>query len=108
MYKIIFYVPESHVETVKNALFDEGAGKVGYYDRCAWQTEGTGQFRPLPESNPYLGEKGKTETVREIKVEMLCEDAVIASALEALIQKHPYETPAYSAWKIKTLDDFNE
>lgn len=107
MYKIIFYVPESHVETVKNALFDKGAGKVGHYDRCAWQTEGTGQFRPLPESNPYLGEEGKAETVREIKVEMLCEDTLIKSALEALIQTHPYETPAYSAWKIETLDDFH-
>lgn len=47
MYKITFYVPESHLESVKTALFDQGAGKIGHYDCCAWQAEGIGQYRPL-------------------------------------------------------------
>ncbi len=47
MYKICFYVPESHLEKVKEALFATGAGRIGDYDHCCWQTRGTGQFRPL-------------------------------------------------------------
>jgi hypothetical protein len=47
MYQLIFYVPETHCESVKSALFKVGAGKVGDYDQCAWQVLGTGQFIPL-------------------------------------------------------------
>ncbi|VAW69960.1 Bsu YqfO NIF3/CutA domain, partial [hydrothermal vent metagenome] len=65
MYKICVYVPEKSVETVKQALFDAGAGRIGNYDSCCWQTEGTGQFRPLAGSNPAIGSQGKVEFVRE-------------------------------------------
>jgi hypothetical protein len=44
--KIEFYVPETHLEQVKSAMFSAGAGRVGDYDCCAWQTLGQGQFRP--------------------------------------------------------------
>ena len=101
MYKIAFYVPESHVDIVKDALFDKGAGKVGNYDRCAWQTKGTGQFRPLIHSDPYLGKQGHVETVDEYLVEMVCDDDILNDVLAELIRAHPYETPAYSAWEIK-------
>ena len=52
MYKISVYVPENSVEKVKQALFDAGAGRIGNYDSCCWQTAGIGQFRPLENSNP--------------------------------------------------------
>ena len=53
MYKIEFYTPESHLETVKKAMFEAGAGHLENYDCCCWQTRGIGQFRPLEGSNPY-------------------------------------------------------
>lgn len=100
MYKICVYVPESAVEKVKNSLFDAGAGRIGNYDNCCWQTEGTGQFRPLKNSNPAIGSLGQIETVREIKVELVCADNLISQAVQAMRQSHPYEEPAFDVWKL--------
>lgn len=102
MYKIYFYVPESHLEIVKHAVFQSGAGKFGNYDCCAWQTLGTGQFRALNGSHPAVGQLNQLEKVREYKVETVCEDAFLQSVLDALRKTHPYETPVYGYWKIPT------
>ncbi len=100
MYRLIFYVPASHLETVKEAVFGAGAGKIGAYDRCCWQTEGRGEFRPLAGSSPFLGKEGKTETVDEWKVELVVEDSRLKAVVKALLAAHPYETPAYQYWKV--------
>ena len=76
MLSIQFYVPESHLEPVKNALFAAGAGKIGNYDCCAWQTKGEGQFRALEGSQPFLGQKGQIEKVSEWKVEMVFAETI--------------------------------
>jgi hypothetical protein len=101
MRKLEFYVPEDHAETVKNAVFAAGAGKIGGYDKCCWCAKGTGQFRPLAGSAPYIGAEGELETVAEIKIEMVCEDDKINDAVDALKKAHPYETPAYQHWKVE-------
>ena len=93
--KIEFYVPQSHLETVKSAMFDAGAGRVGNYDYCAWQTLGEGQYRPLDGSRPFLGEQGSVENVAEFKVELVCAGEVIKEVLEAMKATHPYEEVAY-------------
>ena len=103
MYKISVFIPESHLEPVKSALFEAGAGRIGDYDCCAWQCLGQGQFRPLENSKPYLGQQGKVETVQEYKVEMVCEDGLINTAISAMKQVHPYEEPAYDVWKLEQL-----
>ncbi len=102
MYKICFYVPESHVEFVKNALFEAGAGKIGQYDCCAWQSKGEGQFRALMGSQPFLGQLNQLERVAEYKVELVCVAQNLAAAIQALKASHPYETPAYNV--IELLD----
>ena len=99
MYKITFYVPEAHLNPVKQAMFDQGAGKIGSYDCCAWQTKGTGQYRPLEGSNPFAGEKNQIANEEEYLVEMVCTDDLIDTVIAALLKTHPYETVAYSAWK---------
>lgn len=103
MYKITFYVPESHLEPVKAALFAAGAGRIGAYDACAWQVRGQGQFRPLPGSNPFLGKTGQVEHVDEYKVELVCDDASIHRAVAALKEVHPYEEPAYDVVRLLDL-----
>src|SRR3990167_9027358 len=107
MYKIYFYVPESHLEAVKMAVFNKGAGHIGHYDFCAWQTLGTGQFRALSGSQPAIGKINQLETVKEYKVETVCEDSALSEVLTALLNAHPYETPAYGYCKISTKDDIN-
>ncbi|MFW5443477.1 MAG: NGG1p interacting factor NIF3 [Methylococcaceae bacterium] len=100
MYKLCFYIPETHVEQVKQALFDKGAGKIGLYDHCSWQVLGIGQFRPLEGSDPFLGTQHNIETVAEYKVEMVCEDGVVADVVKELIHTHPYQEPAYEIYQI--------
>ncbi|MGE4471320.1 MAG: NGG1p interacting factor NIF3 [Sulfuricurvum sp.] len=108
LYQVIVYVPLSHADSVKNALFDAGAGHYEHYDRCSWETSGTGQFRPLEGSKPTIGEFDTLEYVQEIKIEMICTDGALRNVLETLKHVHPYEEPAYGVIELKTLEDFLE
>lgn len=101
MYKLAFFVPVDHKEAVKNAIFATGAGRIGNYDCCSWEVLGTGQFRALQGSNPFIGQQGIVETVQEYRVELVCEDHLIAAAIAALRSAHPYEEPAFDVWKLE-------
>ncbi|WP_296262066.1 MULTISPECIES: YqfO family protein [unclassified Pseudomonas] len=103
MYKLAFFVPQSHVEQVKQALFAAGAGRIGAYDNCSWQVLGHGQFRPLDGSQPFIGQAGEIEYVEEWKVELVVADELIKPAVAALKSSHPYETPAYEVWKLEDI-----
>lgn len=102
MYQLCFYVPESHCEVVKEAVFARGAGRIGDYEACCWQVLGEGQFRPLPGSRPFLGSEGALEGVPEVRVEMVCSDDCIGEAVAALREQHPYEEPAFHYWRVET------
>ncbi len=102
LYKIEFYVPGTHLDAVKAAIFAAGAGRIGNYDSCCWETAGRGQFRPCEGSRPFIGKKGKVEKVKEFKVELVCDTRHLKGAVKALKKSHPYETPAYQYWEIKT------
>ena len=108
MYKLIFFVPASHVEQVKQTLFDIGAGQYAGYDFCSWQVLGEGQFRPLSGSKPFVGEMDTLEKIPEYKVEMVCRTELIKPALQALLTAHPYQQPAYEVYKLLTLNDLDE
>ena len=97
---IQFYVPDSHCEAVKAALFAVGAGRMEQYEHVCWQCEGQGQFRPLAGSHPFLGKHDVLKRVTEWKVEMICADELVEQAVAALLQHHPYETPAYAVIKM--------
>ncbi len=103
MYKLCFFVPDAHVEAVKQAVFASGAGRIGNYEACCWQVLGQGQFRPLPGSQPFIGEAGVVQQVAEWKVEMVVADELIHAAVKALKQIHPYETPAFEVWRLSDL-----
>ena len=100
MFKICVYVPENSVEKVKQALFEAGAGRIGNYDSCCWQTAGSGQFRPLEGSNPAIGSLNEVEFIPEVKVELVCADDLIKQAIAAMKQSHPYEEPAFDVWQL--------
>ncbi len=99
MYQLSFYVPQDHLEVVKNAVFDAGGGKIGNYDSCCFEYEGVGQFRPLKGSNAFIGSINLIEKVRETKVELAVDDHLIEQVISALKTAHPYETPAYFVFK---------
>jgi structural hemagglutinin/hemolysin toxin protein RtxA len=103
MYKLCFNVPETHIDCVKEAIFEAGAGIIGQYSHCSWQILGEGQFKPLAGSNAFIGEVNQLEKVAEYKVETICASECIHEAIAALKNAHPYETPAYEVWQ---LEDF--
>ncbi len=97
---LVFYVPESHLAVVKEAVFAAGAGRIGSYDLCCWEVRGQGQFRPLPGSQPHLGVVGSVEKVSEYRVETVCSATRITEVIAALQDAHPYETVAFAWWPV--------
>ena len=95
MLKLIYYVPESHLESTKIAVFEAGAGGIGNYEHCAWQVLGTGQFKPVKGANPFIGALDMLEQVPEWRVETIVPEANAKQVATALKASHPYEEPAY-------------
>lgn len=103
MYKLAFFVPIEDAESVKEAVFETGAGRVGDYAACCFQTQGTGQFRPLEGAHPHIGKVDTLVQVQELKVELVCTDEYIHAAIAALRLAHPYEEVAYHVWQLADL-----
>jgi hypothetical protein len=103
VYKLAFFVPPSHLEAVKQAVFTAGGGRLGAYDQCCWQVLGEGQFRPLDGSQPFIGQSGIVEKLEEWKVELVVDEGMIADVVTALKAAHPYETPAYEVWRLESF-----
>eukprot|EP01055_Gregarina_sp_Pseudo9_P002350 Gregarina_sp_Pseudo_9__2349@NODE_265_length_3358_cov_208_164206_g248_i0_p5_GENE_NODE_265_length_3358_cov_208_164206_g248_i0NODE_265_length_3358_cov_208_164206_g248_i0_p5_ORF_typecomplete_len118_score22_60PII/PF00543_22/0_00074CutA1/PF03091_15/1_6e03CutA1/PF03091_15/0_012_NODE_265_length_3358_cov_208_164206_g248_i017002053 len=95
MFKLIFFVPSTHTEAVKEAVFATEAGKYGNYECCSFQVRGQGQFRPLQGANPHIGKVMQLEKVEEDMVEVLVSADKCDAAIAALKRAHPYETPAW-------------
>lgn len=102
-YTIFVHVPTSHLEQVKRAMFEAGAGSIGNYSCCVWQVKGEGQFMPEEGSNSYCGEVGKLERVEEYKVETICSKGHIKEVIAAMKRAHPYEMPAYGVMKLEEI-----
>lgn len=100
MYQITFYVPETHVEILKNHLFAAGAGQMGNYTKVSWQVKGKGQFCAQAGSKPFLGKQGEIEHVIEYKVELVCAEKYLKKVIKTLKAVHPYEEPAYSVIRL--------
>ena len=103
MYRINVYIPASHLEAVKQAMFEAGAGRIGNYDQCCWQSKGQGQFRPLTGSEAFIGQQNQLEIVEEYKVELVCDEQCISAVVTAMKGAHPYEEPAYDVYQPITI-----
>ncbi|WP_425446087.1 Nif3-like dinuclear metal center hexameric protein [Dethiothermospora halolimnae] len=101
LYKIVVFVPKTHSNHVRNAMSSEGAGHIGNYSHCTYNTEGIGTFMPREGTNPYIGEKDKLEEVEEVKIETIVEKDKLNKTIEAMIQSHPYEEVAYDVYKLE-------
>ena len=102
--KLVTYIPESHLEVVRNAIFDAGAGVIGNYDNCGFSTPGTGSFKASEKANPFVGERGKLHFEKEIRFETILYSHLKDKIISALISAHPYEEVAYD---IYTLENNN-
>jgi structural hemagglutinin/hemolysin toxin protein RtxA len=102
-YYFYYYAPKSHLKITKQAIFAAGAGNVGNYSCCAWETKGVGQFKPEKESNAYIGKIGKIKKISEYKVEIICPSSKIKKIIAALKQSHPYEHPVFGILELTNL-----
>ena len=101
MTKLVTYIPESHVEKVKEALFEAGAGVIGNYDHCGFAVAGTGSFRGNENTNPFAGEKEKTHFEKEVRFETVLFTHLKAKVIKALLDVHPYEEVAYDLYSLE-------
>ncbi|RYD98881.1 MAG: Nif3-like dinuclear metal center hexameric protein [Sphingobacteriales bacterium] len=96
LYKLYTYVPETHIEQVRQALFDCGAGAIGNYEHCSFNTPGTGTFKGNEQARPFIGQAGgNMERVAEIRLEMIVPEHLKGTILSTLKASHPYEEVAY-------------
>ena len=98
--KLVTYIPESHLETVRNAIFEAGAGVIGNYDQCGFTSSGTGSFRANASAKPFIGEKGKIHFEDEIRFETILFTHIREKVVKALLETHPYEEVAYDLYAL--------
>jgi len=98
--KLVVFVPGNHLEQVRSAIFEAGAGHIGAYDQCSFNVEGKGTFRGSAESHPFVGEKGKMHQEPEIRVETILPDHLTGKVVEAMVSAHPYEEVAYDIYPL--------
>jgi len=92
--KLVVFVPKDHAEAVRAALFASGAGRIGAYDECSFNLDGTGTFRAGPDTTPFVGERGQRHHEAETRVEVVYHTTREGSILEAMRAAHPYEEVA--------------
>lgn len=99
--KLVVFVPASALESVREALFAAGAGRIGDYERCAWYTAGTGTFLGGEGTRPSVGEVGWEQRVTEYRLETVYPAELEADIVRALHESHPYEEPAFDLYALR-------
>jgi dinuclear metal center YbgI/SA1388 family protein len=94
-YKLVTFVPAEQVESVCDAIFAAGAGRIGKYTSCSFRSRGEGTFFGEAGTNPAVGKSGRLERAAEIRVETVVPIARVADVIAALRRVHPYEEPAF-------------
>jgi len=100
-FKIVTFSPQEAVDTLVSRLSECGAGIIGNYSQCSFQSSGTGTFLGGEGSNPVVGIKGELEQAPEVRLEMVCGSANLSIIIETLKDIHPYEEPAYDIYQLE-------
>jgi dinuclear metal center YbgI/SA1388 family protein len=98
--KFVTTVPVQHAESVRNALFNAGAGHIGNYDSCSYNLSGEGTFRAQEGANPHVGEINELHFEPEVRIETVIPAMKKEEVLRALLAVHPYEEPVYDLYPI--------
>jgi len=102
--RLITFAPVNKAENVRQAVFNAGAGHIGKYSECSFNTDGTGTFKAEPGADPYAGEVGKQHKEKETKIEIVYPFYLEDQVVKALMKNHPYEEVAYD---IFTMDNIH-
>jgi dinuclear metal center YbgI/SA1388 family protein len=99
--KLITYTIPENAEKLRNALFKAGAGKIGNYEDCSFNSQGIGTYMGNQNSNPAIGEKFEFVEAQEIKIEVTFEKYLQSKILKALFANHVYEEVAYEVYDLQ-------
>ncbi|NLX02983.1 MAG: Nif3-like dinuclear metal center hexameric protein [Syntrophomonadaceae bacterium] len=101
LFKLVVYVPATHLEDVRIAICTAGAGYIGNYADCSFRVRGTGTFRPGQDTNPFIGKTGQLEEVDEFRLETIIYERDLKQVLNSMHQAHPYEEVAYDLYRLE-------
>ncbi|MFD2637460.1 Nif3-like dinuclear metal center hexameric protein [Piscibacillus salipiscarius] len=101
LFKLVVFVPQTHEDQLRDALSNAGAGHIGDYSHCTFNSTGTGTFKPLDGTNPYIGQKGELEKVQEVRMETIVPKSILRKVIDASVDAHPYEEMAYDVYPVE-------
>jgi dinuclear metal center YbgI/SA1388 family protein len=102
--KLVVFVPHAHLEQVRQAVFDAGAGNIGAYDSCSFKLEGEGSFRGSEGSEPFVGESGILHHEPETRLETIVPAPLVSRVVRAMTRVHPYQEVAYDIYPLENMD----
>jgi dinuclear metal center YbgI/SA1388 family protein len=99
--KLVVFVPEDHADKVRQAIGDAGAGFIGNYSHCTFNSNGTGTFMPNEQANPFIGQSGNLEFVNEVRIETIFPSSIQKRVISSMLKSHPYEEVAYDIYPLE-------
>lgn len=101
--RLITFAPTDKAEAVRDAIFKAGAGHIGNYSECSFNSEGTGTFKAEAGADPYVGQIGERHYEKETKIEIVYPVYLEAQVVKALVDNHPYEEVAYDIFTMENI-----
>jgi dinuclear metal center YbgI/SA1388 family protein len=99
--RLITFAPHDHAEAVRRAVFAAGAGHIGKYSECSFNSSGTGTFKAEAGADPFVGEVGEQHKEEETKIEIVFPAFLELQVVKALVDAHPYEEVAYDIFTME-------
>lgn len=103
--KLVTFIPVENADSVREAVFNAGAGNIGNYDSCGFVAEGMGSFRGNENANPFVGKKGEIHAEKEVRFETVFQGYMQGRIIQALLKSHPYEEVAYDIYPLENKFD---
>jgi len=105
--KLEVFIPKNEAENFKNALFEAGAGNIGFYDECSFSISGNGTFRPMEGSNPFSGKLNVRENSDEVMISVIFENFKQNRIISAMKKAHPYEEVAHQIINLENENQYS-
>lgn len=102
--KLVVFCPTAQADQVRQAMHDAGAGHIGNYDQCSFNLDGTGTFRPLEGTDPFVGRQGTQQREPEVRIEVIYRRPKERAIIGAMINAHPYEEVARDVYDLVNKD----
>lgn len=102
-FKLVVFVPLTHVDLVRDAIGNAGGGRIGNYSHCSFSARGVGKFKPEEGAHPHIGEVGTFEEVEEERIEVTVDESVLKDVVAAMKAVHPYDEVAYDVYPLESV-----